>query len=752
MSRDLVGRELGIRFEAFTQGPDSGMDGRHATGGNNTILQAKHYVGSRSADLNRTMKRERAAIDRLAPQRYILSTSCRITPKNKSILAAIVGPALQTEADIVGPGDLNGLLRSHPDIEKSHLKLWLSQTAVLERVLRAAAYRFNSITRQEIEEKVRVYAPNPSFDEARLKLDQHHLLIVSGPPGVGKTTLAEMLAYAHMAEDWDLVAIRSLDDGFADFDETQKQVFYFDDFLGRVALDKSALAKLDSDLARFIKRVQKSSNTRFILTTRAPIFEEAKHHSEHLADERLDISRYLLDVGVYTRRIKARILYNHLLVTGTPQSHINTLIVSGMLPKIVDHRHYNPRLIALMTEGSRIANHDPANYPAAFIAALDNPTQLWDLPFRKHIPTTCRNLLLTLFFCDQFGADIDVLREAFDAFNAELSRHFGTAHNPKDFEESLKILEGGFITIRGREVNFVNPSVRDYLSAYLDDLTLLNLAAKSAKRTEWARRVWQHSQRLGIHKTKDSSEAAALALNFRVVAEAFLSLPVQKRVETRHGFGDTMDGLSNTDRIELLAEWWFASREPRFVELIEALAASPVQGWDSWRDGGDLFGIVSKLRDSDWLGELPNALVTAKRVEDGAIELLESHSYAPEDLTRFLDAEEEWRVGLGERLIEVLYEAIESEFRDVADTVRYMDTESTLEEHVEMLEDLAKRASIPTSVLNEAKDIALRRKYELEDRSSYSASYSSRNVDRGGDSFDDAALSNLFAPLLRDNG
>jgi hypothetical protein len=28
--RDLVGRELGVRFEAFAAGPDGGMDGRHA--------------------------------------------------------------------------------------------------------------------------------------------------------------------------------------------------------------------------------------------------------------------------------------------------------------------------------------------------------------------------------------------------------------------------------------------------------------------------------------------------------------------------------------------------------------------------------------------------------------------------------------------------------------------------------------------------------------------------------------------------
>lgn len=31
LSRDLIGRELGIQFEAFPEGADDGMDGRHAS-------------------------------------------------------------------------------------------------------------------------------------------------------------------------------------------------------------------------------------------------------------------------------------------------------------------------------------------------------------------------------------------------------------------------------------------------------------------------------------------------------------------------------------------------------------------------------------------------------------------------------------------------------------------------------------------------------------------------------------------------
>jgi hypothetical protein len=250
--RDLIGLELSMRFEAFGPGPDGGMDGRHSKGVSTTILQAKHYAGSTYSALAAAMKRERRAIDAMHPSRYVLATSRPLSPSNKSKLAKTIGPSLQSEADIYSAGDLNALLRKFPEIEKAHIKLWLSSAAVLERVTRAAAHAYAAITEAEIAAKVRVYAQNPSFKGSRDTLEGQHVLIISGPPGVGKTTLAEMLAYAYVGEGWELVPIRSLDDGFSAIVDAKKQIFYFDDFLGRVALDKNALASKDSDLARFM--------------------------------------------------------------------------------------------------------------------------------------------------------------------------------------------------------------------------------------------------------------------------------------------------------------------------------------------------------------------------------------------------------------------------------------------------------------------------------------------------------------------
>ncbi len=128
LSRDLIGKELGIRFEAFAADPDGGMDGRHAQGSKKTVLR-KALCGialQRSAACNE----KGTYVDR--PSRadiYILTTSCKLTSARKSELAQIIGPSLKLEADIFGPGDINSLLR------RVRLESLITQRLAAEKVL-----------------------------------------------------------------------------------------------------------------------------------------------------------------------------------------------------------------------------------------------------------------------------------------------------------------------------------------------------------------------------------------------------------------------------------------------------------------------------------------------------------------------------------------------------------------------------------------------------------------------------------------
>ena len=49
LARDLIGRELGVRFEAFAPGPDGGVDGRHATAAGGCVRNSVFEAGFKSS-------------------------------------------------------------------------------------------------------------------------------------------------------------------------------------------------------------------------------------------------------------------------------------------------------------------------------------------------------------------------------------------------------------------------------------------------------------------------------------------------------------------------------------------------------------------------------------------------------------------------------------------------------------------------------------------------------------------------------
>jgi KaiC/GvpD/RAD55 family RecA-like ATPase len=531
---DLLGSETGLLFERFSEGTDRGIDGRHSRADGDIILQAKHYKGSTWDDLQTAAKREAVKIAALNPTEYYFLTSQPLTPDRKDTLVGLLAHSSVTASRIRGRTELNGMLTDHPKVERNNIKLWLSSAAVLQHVLTHDITAQTTDYTADIDRILKIYVANPSLAASNRILDASHNLIISGPPGVGKTTLSKIIAADHIEAGYQLVAIGSIDDGHRarSLDNDTKQLFVFDDFLGKIRLDQARLAAQDNRIVGFMNMVRKNPNKRFVLTTRAYIWHGALTVSEALDDRRVKLSEIVLDLAHYTRELKARILYNHLYHADIDQRAVEALLDGATVAKIVDHPNYMPRVIEAMTEGIGQQGIAPEAYPGHFLANLDRPDEIWQKPFRQHISEAARILLYCAFFAEPIGwSDAAVSIAKLRPFFEKALICFGVVSaeglRAVMFEDTLRELKSSFVAIDRDRLAFINPSVADFLSREAMDPNVVRAIAAAAPRWDTVIGVWNTVR----ETTPAGPVVARIVLDRCVVGGIEGSLPLHKLVE-----------------------------------------------------------------------------------------------------------------------------------------------------------------------------------------------------------------------------
>lgn len=474
LSRDLLQADLGIRLESFSQGADCGIDFRNRDNHTNLIVQCKHYADSGFARLTSALRRkERQKIDALAPSRYILTTSVSLTPPRKEKLIEILTPHCVNSSDILGREDLNNLLNQHPEIERGHFKLWLTSETVLRRVLDAGIFADTDAHLDRVRQRLSRYVQNASFDRARELLDRSHYCIIAGIPGIGKTTLAEVLL-ADLVDRQGFEALRISHD-LAEIrpgkNTKRKQVFYFDDFLGKTSLEMLHKNE-DQRLVELMEDVASNPNWRFILTTREYILNSARLHYEALAQPPVDFTLCVINLEDYVRSIRARILYNHIYFSDLPTTYKVALLQNRGYENILEHRNYNPRVIEYMTQARHACTVAQSLYLSEFIECLEHPARIWDHAFRHQISEAARHLLLVLATLPD-DVLLGDLEGAFWTFYRFRQKKFGFTTKSGNWDDALKQLDGSLIrTSRiGKDlvVGFHNTSIRDYVEDFLSN-------------------------------------------------------------------------------------------------------------------------------------------------------------------------------------------------------------------------------------------------------------------------------------------
>lgn len=475
--------------EIFKSGRDGGVDGRFWIGKTKEgIIQCKHYIATPYTTLISKLKSEELAkVKKLKPARYIFITSKKLSRKNKQEIKTIFHPFILSEADIYGYEDLNVFLskKENQDIVERNYKLWITSTSVLDLIYNNAIKGRSESTIREIEENAYKYAITENHKKGLKILEENNVVIMTGEPGIGKTTLADNLALYYTAKGFEFCDIEeNISEAESIFREGEKKniIFYCDDFLGSNLYD-AINNKRDSHIVKFINRVRKDNSKKFILTSRTNILNKAFSLSHRFQNGKIRDNEFLLRVENLTNVDKAKILYNHIYYSNLDVEYLDKIYHSKRYKEIIKHRNFNPRIIEFVTDSGRVGHISPEEYWEYIIKNLNNPEDIWADYFQNQTDDCVRALtFLTVYNNGKISED--ELRRSYNTFLKIHKVNLGD-QTDKSFEAVRKLATKSLLNrnqIDKYKFEYVlfNPSIADFvLGSYSNESDLVSNIIKS---------------------------------------------------------------------------------------------------------------------------------------------------------------------------------------------------------------------------------------------------------------------------------
>lgn len=698
LSLQLLGAQEGIVYERFKPGKDGGIDGRYFSSSEKTIVQCKHWARSGLGALLRALRKdELPKVQKIKPTRYVLVTSLPLSPANKAEIRSIFEPYVRNDSDVVGSEALNDMLALHPAIEQGTIKLWLHSATVLSQITSLALIGRSAFVLGEMRRKRARYVETASHQQGISRLTEHHVVLITGEPGIGKTTLAEQLCLDHVLNGFQLcAAAKDVEELEAAYQENAKQVFYFDDFLGRTFLEAIGRHE-DSHVVGFIKRIRSDRSKRLVLTSRTTILNRGKSLTDLFRIENVDRHELELQVGKLSPLDKARILHSCIWHSGLSPSHVEEIVRESKYMYVIAHRNFNPRLVSFITDPMRLSAVPPPSYWSYITSKLDNPSEIWGDVYDQQMSDTQRILLLLVVVN---GGDISE-QDLFSAFQSYLTTPNATRiRGDTDYQRNIQILIGSLLnrTLNAKSesaFDLFNPSISDFalprVAADGDLMSTLALTLKTRQMIRYLRRSIHRgkvpkatSKAVGSRFSKYVLAAGCETQNARVQVE-MLEVATQQNPDS----DETKSAV-----VSFLTELQGLDDGPTYIAAVSPLLR---------------YGVEHELFNIDFIHLFLNDLESDSFDLDDVRELLRLANEMPIDVDRDLLLSIFKPVAL-----EVLSEIIDEEIKD-RDVLENFFDESDIKEATEKVCDAISDLCVDIGIEADSSEINnLRRRVNIE--------------------------------------
>jgi hypothetical protein len=98
-----------------------------------------------------------------------------------------------------------------------------------------------------------VFVPTAAYRRALAVLDAHRFAVLTGPPEMGKTSIARMIALALMTDGWDAFECTSPEQILATFERERAQVFIADDAFGSTEYHPDSAERWAREMERLLR-------------------------------------------------------------------------------------------------------------------------------------------------------------------------------------------------------------------------------------------------------------------------------------------------------------------------------------------------------------------------------------------------------------------------------------------------------------------------------------------------------------------
>jgi hypothetical protein len=489
ISRDLLKNQYGI-FENFAEGKDKGVDFRIYESKNNIlIVQCKRY---KSFDnLVSVLKKEIVKIKKMKFSTYLLVTSLDLTAANKEKIIEVLENNIYSK-NIITKSDLNyllGLPENH-HIEFKYPELWMKSINVHQKIFHLGIINHSSFIGNELLASLLNFVPIKQYEQVINHLEYNNVVIISGNPGIGKTTLSHaIISHYIYFKKYHLIDLsyRKIQEAESLLYNDEPSIFFIDDFLGHIKLEKNnEYAQL---LLFLIKKIEKLEDKKLIITSREYILRQANKNLFPVNEISTTISKHIIELDSFTRRIRTEIFYNYLKNSTISISWICNLLNSDY-KNIIDHPNYNPRIIEKLTNEQvlkklQIKDEDYYSY---FLENLNNPLRVWQDVY-ENLPNKLYKLTIIIRFLIKGELPVKNLEKAINSIIENSNEYQSFCYD--DFEYIMRDLEGTFFSFKdGYDelmeakytlIEFQNPSIIDFIDNFIwGKINWLNLNIKNA--------------------------------------------------------------------------------------------------------------------------------------------------------------------------------------------------------------------------------------------------------------------------------